>query len=171
MPEARFRKIVSLTEIAVGARLFTAIAVVISLAACSGTGVAVPIASQQSSELKQLSVSTMDGTQGDTTRSPCLIKRIWDFHGACLKYTMQPKGTTVTLGAYHGITVTMVWPSPMPSVKPNSFVSGDATDNNDITGTFKNKPFPKYGSVKCIDPYFHYVACTGTAFSLHRHRK
>lgn len=144
--------------------MLTAIAVTASLAACSGTGAVVPLASQQSPGLRRLFLSTAGGTQGDATGSPCLFKGIWDLHGACLKYAMQPKGTTVALGAYDGITVTMVWPSPMPTVQPNSFVSGDATGNKDITGSIKNKPFPKYGSVKCIDPYFHYITCTATAF-------
>jgi hypothetical protein len=76
---------------------------------------------------------------------------------------MQKKGTTVALAAYHGIALTMLWPPPNPPLS-NTFVSGDATGNGDITGAYHGSRFPKYGSVKCIDPFFHPITCPGKAF-------
>jgi len=76
---------------------------------------------------------------------------------------MRYKGTTVALASYHGIALTMVWVPPMPQ-QPNSFVTGDATGNGDITGTFQGSRFPYYGSVNCIDALYHPITCPGKAF-------
>jgi hypothetical protein len=76
---------------------------------------------------------------------------------------MKKKGTSVTLAAYQGITLKMQWAAPHPPLS-NTFISGDATGNGDITGTYHGRVFPKYGSIKCIDPFFHRIACPGKVF-------
>jgi hypothetical protein len=138
-------------------RLLIASVAAASLAACSNAGT-VPGVAQQNLER----TPTRDATKGST--SLCNLPRMWHFNGSCKAFAMKKAGTTVALDQYRGLTVTITWPGDHPPQNDNKFVTSVATGDGDITGKFKGRKFPAYGSIPCEDPYFRKTSCPGEAF-------
>lgn len=130
-----------------------------ALAACGNSNAIVPSAQRVAS------VPTNAALGNKATPSPCDPPgQFWYFRGSCKAYAMKPGGTKVALDTYHGITFTMIWPGDNPPNSNNSFVTGDAIGNGDITGTYISSVFPLYGTTKCINQSFLRTPCIGKAF-------
>lgn len=110
-----------------------AVAAAIALAACGGHGM-VP---SQSSAPGFSAVAPMSS-------NPCYTKAVqpaWIFHGSCNITKLPPKGLSITLAPYKGITVTVKLGKN--TSKKGSFVLVDAVGGkaHDIS-KFKRKTFP-----------------------------
>jgi len=94
--------------------------------------------------------------------SPCDIAGFWYFHGSCTTFSIGPKGLTVRLAAYRGLSLQQSFPTNF-TTKTDAFVTGDGTSDADITGTFETKAFPVYGSIGCASIFGGPMPCPGKA--------
>ena len=94
--------------------------------------------------------------------SPCNISGFWYFRGLCAAFYMAKAGGTVALKPFLGVGVTLGFQKNNAPAK-TTFIAGDGTSLKNITGTFKGKKFPLYGSIGCVDYYGKATKCTGKA--------
>jgi hypothetical protein len=143
-------------------RTLAALGAVASLVACSGGGAVVPFV-QHGTPL--VMGAGMEAGAARSQTSPCNVPKGWYFRGSCLDFSLNIKGETVTLGAYHGISITEhIGPNSAYPASHNSFVVGMGTSDKDITGKSRGFVFPKYGSVECVAFGAASTPCKGKGF-------
>jgi hypothetical protein len=113
----------------------------------------------QTSQASGTSPSTVLA-QRDT--SACNMPGGWSFVGSCATGKMSGGGTRYVLRPDRGVGVTLAF-GPNDS-NGSVFIIGTATGRGDIGGSLNDRlPFPRYGSVPCIDPSDRPIACAGAA--------
>ncbi|HTA37454.1 MAG TPA: hypothetical protein VK760_00175 [Candidatus Acidoferrales bacterium] len=136
-------------------RRMTAALALTALAACSGA-TTIPYQGQTAGEPGDPLVRTANAS------SPCDISGFWYFHGSCEAIRMKPKGVSVALRRYNGLTLKESFSKNFATEDP-AFVIGEGTSAHDITGLNGGQTFPVYGSVACSSLSGDAVTCPGRA--------
>ena len=90
--------------------------------------------------------------------NPCAIPNGYTFLGACKVGTVTAAGGTYKLATYKSVTFEAIL-GKNNAKGSVPFVFGDAVSMADIKGTSGGKPFPAYGTKKCVKGAY----CPGTA--------
>lgn len=125
-----------------------------TLAACSDREPLLPVARNPASSAAPMR---------NRNNPACNIRWSWFFRGSCAEFDLRPKGTTVSLAPYRGLSFSERIPKNSANPKDNGFAVGVGTSDSDITGAYEGKPFPQYGSIDCTDFGLKSVPCKGKA--------
>jgi hypothetical protein len=134
------------------------------LAACSGVSNTPPVMQLTTpSSVLAGGAGNLVSALTSSQSSACAVTNGWHFHGSCKTIVLPYSGKTVTLPAYHGMTVKI-------TIGQNGFgtklVLGLGTSDTDITGKQFNTAFPVWGSkaATCVGGGGLSERCKGKGF-------